>query len=461
MLADYLGETDFRDGLRFYLKKHQYGNAATNHLWNAFEKVSRKPVARIMAGWTAKPGYPVVTTHTTGKQLRLSQSRFFSSARAKRRSKDRTVWNIPMNVKREYEKKSGRFLFNRRSASVRVSPKPSEWVSLNAGTSGMYRVEYTPQMLRQLEQAVADKKIPARDRFSLQDDAFALAEAGQMPTTLALDLAKAYRNEDDYTVWASLSSNLMAVGNIIYEKDHPLYDRYLREIFGTVAKKVGWSARKGEKHTDPMLRSLALYAMGHAGDLATIAKARELFEKMKKGKSALSPDLRGVVYGLVAKNGGAKEFAWFVKRHEAEKLQEEKNRLLYSLSRFKDPKLVQKALEYSLGKHVRPQDTAGVFAYAWGNRYGTDTAWKFTTLHWKELHKRYEQGAKMMTRFVSPAGIFASTDKAREVQAFFKTHKAQGAERTVKQVIEKIYGNADWRARDADRIGKWLKREVL
>ena len=36
MLADFLGERDFRDGLRHYLKKHQYANAATHHLLRAF-----------------------------------------------------------------------------------------------------------------------------------------------------------------------------------------------------------------------------------------------------------------------------------------------------------------------------------------------------------------------------------------------------------------------------------------
>jgi puromycin-sensitive aminopeptidase len=52
MLADYLGEKDFRDGLRHYLKKHAYSNTHTTDLWASFEKISKKPVTKIMQNWT-------------------------------------------------------------------------------------------------------------------------------------------------------------------------------------------------------------------------------------------------------------------------------------------------------------------------------------------------------------------------------------------------------------------------
>src|SRR5665811_363015 len=76
MLADYLGEKNFRDGLRYYLKKHSYKNTETIHLWRAFEKVSKKPIAKIMHNWTSKPGYPVIKVSIRNNKLNLSQERF-------------------------------------------------------------------------------------------------------------------------------------------------------------------------------------------------------------------------------------------------------------------------------------------------------------------------------------------------------------------------------------------------
>src|SRR3989344_5361084 len=83
MLAEYLGEKDFRDGLRHYLKKHSYQNTSTLHLWQAFEKVSGEPVSKMMHNWTSKPGYPMVKVKS---DLSLSQERFFSNPISKKKT---------------------------------------------------------------------------------------------------------------------------------------------------------------------------------------------------------------------------------------------------------------------------------------------------------------------------------------------------------------------------------------
>ncbi len=79
MLEHYLGEEDFRKGLRNYIKQFAYKNAATNDLWDTLEKVSGKPVRAIMDGFTRQPGFPVLTVQSRkGKpgSLKLSQERF-------------------------------------------------------------------------------------------------------------------------------------------------------------------------------------------------------------------------------------------------------------------------------------------------------------------------------------------------------------------------------------------------
>ena len=49
MLAEYVGENNFRKGLQHYLRKHQYSNAKTLDLWMALEKASGKNVKKIFA----------------------------------------------------------------------------------------------------------------------------------------------------------------------------------------------------------------------------------------------------------------------------------------------------------------------------------------------------------------------------------------------------------------------------
>jgi aminopeptidase N len=59
-LAFVLGEENFRDGLRLYLKEHAYGNAEWSDLVQAFEKVSGKSLQDWAAMWIRHRGMPQV-----------------------------------------------------------------------------------------------------------------------------------------------------------------------------------------------------------------------------------------------------------------------------------------------------------------------------------------------------------------------------------------------------------------
>ena len=94
MLHEYLGPEDFQKGLQFYLNKYAYSNAQTEDLWVALEKVSGKPVLKVMKNWTSKSGHPLVTVVDSGKQLKLTQSRFYSSPISKKQSSCNSLRNL-------------------------------------------------------------------------------------------------------------------------------------------------------------------------------------------------------------------------------------------------------------------------------------------------------------------------------------------------------------------------------
>src|SRR3990167_7663892 len=269
MLWKYLGEKDFRDGLRHYLKRHQYGNASTEDLWKALEEVSGKPVGKIMANWTSKSGHPLIRVQRTGNRQQLIQERFFISPISKRESKDNTIWSIPINGKL-------------------MDKKSMEWTGngkLNLGEVSLVRVDYPHQYLKSLESQVKSGKLGAPDRLGLIRDSFDLAQSGNSPTTLALELAKSYINETDYIVWSELTGQLSQLDNLLaYESFYPNFQEFGREIYAEIANKVGWEKKSGEKHTDSLLRAMALYQLGKYGDVGVIKKAQELFQSSSRAK---------------------------------------------------------------------------------------------------------------------------------------------------------------------------------
>ncbi len=484
MLWKYLGEKDFQKGLQYYLKKYAYGNAQTQDLWLALEKASKKPVGKIMKNWTGKPGHPVITVSGKGKgvrgKLELTQSRFFSSPISKRKSKDNTVWSIPLSSLRGTSGASdvAILLMDKKSISI-----PNTGAKLNIGETSLVRVDYPEEYLKGLEKNI--NQLSAPDRLGLIRDSFDLAQSGNSPTILALELARSYENEEDYTVWSTLTGHLNQLDSLLaYESFYDDYKNYNRYLYNRIAQKMGWEKKPGEKHTDSLLRSMVLYKLGSFGDEETIKKAQELFSLHTSSRGAklrgdldsnkdshgmyrsgaslgmtnlIDPDLRGVVYNLVAENGGQQEWNTLVKMYKAEDNQQEKDRLGRSLGLFKDKKLLQKALEFAISKDVRFQNSLGVIASVWHNPMGRYPAWEFVKLNWKMLKERYA-GGHYFTRVFGSAGEFTRNSDAKDIERFTKKNPIPEAQRTISQALEQIYSNVEWLKNDKQKIRIFLEK---
>ena len=73
MLEQYLGAEAFRDGIRLYLRRHQYANAETTDLWDAIEDSTHQPVRALMDTWIFQAGYPVIQVEKRPGGVGLSQ----------------------------------------------------------------------------------------------------------------------------------------------------------------------------------------------------------------------------------------------------------------------------------------------------------------------------------------------------------------------------------------------------
>ncbi len=460
MLADFLGEKDFRDGLRFYLKKHSYSNASTIHLWQAFQKVSGKPVAKIMKNWTGKSGYPFVSVAEKRGKLSLLQKRFFSNPRSAELSGERILWWIPVSVLGSGYKKT-KFLLEKKKT---ILPRPAlqsgaeEWLKINAGESGFFRVSYSPSLFESLKLSLQKGKLSELDRLGIIRDVFALAEGGIVQTMSALSLALEYKKETSFSVWAELSISLRKLDNLLEGSSrHENFKEFARGIFENVVKKVGFKPKPKESHEDVMLRSLVLSNAGDYGHEGTIIFAKKtMSDFLLKGKT-VPADLRGVVYSISAEHGGEKEFKKLLAFYKKEKLHEEQGRIGRALASFRDKKLLAKTLEFALSKSVRSQDTLGMVAGVWGNPVGRDLAWNFVKKNWPIFLERYGGGGYSLSRFIKAGAVFNTREQYSDFKKFFKTHPAPGASRSVEQVLEKIDGNIRWLERDGEKIGRWLK----
>jgi puromycin-sensitive aminopeptidase len=460
MLEDFLGAETFRQGLYGYLKAHEYGNARTEHLWSALADASAKPVTAIMDSWVKQTGYPVLNVDlkrgTDGVVMGLWQQRFLYDNLLDS-TPDASVWQVPVSVAAAGAETQA-LLVNESSASMTVSGATDDgWVKVNAGQTGFFRVNYHETEWGRLRDAVASRSLPAVDRMGLQNDAYALMRAGRLSATVFLSMAEAFVAETEAPVWGDLAANLKGLEGLLLDAPYiEAYRTFARSLFSKIVADVGWDAKPGEGHLDAILRSVVVGQHGGYGDPGTLEEARKRFDALDSAPSSLHPDLRGIVYGLTAQQGGREVYDRFWQMEKEAALHEEKVRLLGALTRFQDKALLQDLLGRSLGDEVRVQDSMIAIVQTAGNKVGRDLTWQFIKDNWDELDRRYGKGGFAIMRIVGITGGFTTMDRHDEVEHFFQEHSAPSAARTIQQSLERIRLNAKWLELNREPIGRWL-----
>ncbi|MES2930358.1 MAG: M1 family metallopeptidase [Patescibacteria group bacterium] len=450
MIAQYLGYEKFRDGLRHYLKKHSYGNTDTKDLWHSFEKVSRKPVTKMMESWTGRTGYPLISISQTKNQWSARQERFFSSRISAKNNKEKTLWHIPFAY--ESNKESEIMLATKKSFPL----IGSSIGKINKDEGSFLRVRYDKATLARLRSEIENNTLPVADRLGIIRDLFALAEGGYIGTAEALEFSLAYKNEEQYIVWFEITSGISKVYNLIRDEVFKeSFRSYARSLFTPIAEKMTFEEHKGEDHSQKFLRSLSLSHAAAYGNKTIIRQAHELFKE--RNKNPIRADIRSAVYGIVAAEGSTKEWETFQKLYIKETHHEEQERFGRALASFRDKTLLARTLMFTLSKHVRMQDAPFLLSAVWQNSNGRDLAWKFIQHNWKETTKRFGEGG-FISRILSALGTHIKIKDARDAKKFFAKNPAPEADRTLEQAYERIHSNAAWIKADRQTVKKWLAK---
>ncbi len=459
MLEQHIGPDDFRSGLNNYMREFAYSNAEGADLWRALADASGQDIVGMMDSWVKQVGYPVVTVETTrrdsGAAISLTQRRFLYSGP----NEDETLWHVPVRITTQGSDVESRALFTGRSETIDVPAASGDgWIKVNAGGTGFYRVGYQQDELDRLIAAVRTGELSAPDRLTLLEDTYALARARHIPARNYLELAQAYADDEDYSIWAAMASQLGAIEAL--SRNEPYLERYqefARGLTQTVAGKVGWEQPENEAHLRTLLRAVALSAAGGFGDEAVLSEAAARFARFLEDESSLRPDLRAVTYNLAAEQGDNETFETMKRLERDFDLQEEKVRMQMALTQFSQPELLQRSLEMSVDQEqIRVQDAPRILMGVGGNLRGLNLTWEFMKDNWPEIERRYAGGGFAIMRLVSITGGFTTEEAAQDVRSFFDEHPTPSATRAIQQSLERIELNRLWLERNRDELAEWL-----
>ncbi|HAE36758.1 TPA: hypothetical protein DCX66_03680 [Candidatus Nomurabacteria bacterium] len=452
MLCEYIGEDKFKNGLRYYLKKHSYKNTKTIDLWEAFEKISKKPIGKIMNSWTKQAGFPVIIlTKNKNKGFILKQEKFFSSRIVKEENQSNKIWQIPVLYKTE--NKCKKILLNNKGIVL----KEKSVNKLNVDESNFMKVCYDKDTLNSIKKNIEENHISVTDRLGVIRDVFALAESGYIGTDEALEFSLSYKNETSYTVWTELVYGISKIYNIVHNEEYiNKFREYALSLFSQKAKEIGFDKKKNEDSSYTLLRNLLISQAAFYGDKEIIKEAIGIFSN--RIFRPIDPDMRGVIYNTVTRYGGLKEWKTFEKLYKEETLDEEKERLGRAMTQFENIKLLEKTLNFAISKDVRDNLAPFLIASTWNNKSGQDITWQFLKNNWNIILKKYGEGGIMLARMMFILGNHTTIKDLKDAQKFFSKNAAPAAEKTLKQACERIESNVAWLKDDKKSIQNWLNK---
>jgi puromycin-sensitive aminopeptidase len=455
MLQQYLGEDRFRDGIRRYMARHQFGNTETSDLWAALEAETGEPVTRIAESWIFQGGFPQVTVEPAGDggKLRLAQRRFRYDG-----GDEGERWAVPVVVEQggpggpgDGEPTRHRVLLDGDEAILDGGAPAGDggWVKANAGAHGFYRVRYAGPLLDAL-MARLDRLAPL-ERYALVDDAWAGVVAGTTTAAEALALADRFADERDLSVWERVVAGLGLADRLVEGDARAALHGRVAALIGPARAELGAEPARGEDDRTRTLRGLLLQTAALlADDTAARDAAADLLDRFMEHPPSVDPALASPALAATATLGDEALHERLTERFRTTENPQDRERLLLSLSRFRDAGAFARTLELSLSGEVRTQDAPYMLREALNNRDNGPAAWTFVTAHWDEITQRFP--ANSLSRLVGGVRSIRDRALAEEAAAFLDAHPIPEGELQVRQHIERMWINVALTEREAGRL---------
>lgn len=434
MLEQYLGENAFRDGIRLYLRRHEYANAETTDLWDALEDSTRQPARALMDSWIFQAGYPLISVEREKGELILSQRlfRYLQDGDPPDRK-----FHVPVFLRAGTKQETVERTVLLTDQELRIPlAEGLDRVVANAGGHGFYRVRYSPELMTAVKRDL-QANLLAVERFNLVNDSWATTQAGLTPLTDYLDLIPLVREETDLNVWTAVIISCHHLHRILDETQDRLLQERIRAVFNPALQRLTWSPKEGETELEQQLRGELINALGTVGaDQACQQRARELYSQYEKDPASVERNLVPALVSIVAYTGRTADYEKFYSRFKNAQTPQEETRYLFALGAFRHPDLIDRTLQMTLNGEVRTQNAPYLLRGILLNKDAREKAWSFIEEHWDEMLAKYPDNS--IPRMCEGIVGLVTPELEADVRRFFTQHPVKQGAKQIEQHLERL-----------------------
>ncbi len=463
MFERWVGEERFRDGVRAYLAKHAWKNASAPDFFAVIGEVAGQDLAAPLATFIDQAGVPLVSMKlecdgAATPRLRLAQERYVPQG--SQAPKDRT-WKVPVCVRLGGASRSERrcTLLSEPTAEWKldgVAACPT-WVLPNADAAGYYRSSLEGPLLGRLLAALDG--LSTAERLGVIGDVEALVGAGRVDVATALAFVPRYAAAEERYLVRAVAATAERIRDAIPPELAPNYARFVRKMFATRARALGWKPAAGEPDDTKLLRRTIVPLVTQAGeDKKLAAEARALALAWLEEPAAVDPEMVDAVLGSAAYHGDAALFDRYLAAAKKTEERRDRQRLLTALSGFRKPALVERAIGLATSGDFDTREAIGLF-------FGGLSQPATRPLVYAAVKAKYDVLVEKLPKPFTPYLVFAGVAQCdarskADVEAFFKerTPKEPGGAIVYEQAMETMGLCIQQREAQRPGIAKFLKK---
>ncbi|HMI88781.1 MAG TPA: M1 family metallopeptidase [Polyangiaceae bacterium] len=472
MIEAWIGEEQFREGMRRYIKKHEWGNATASDLYAALSEASGRDVSKVMNSFTDQTGVPVVSATCRAGEgadssvtVQLHQEEYRT---LDRKGPSNKLWHIPVCVVFDGGEKIERecMLLDSAEAKLDLGKRRAKGASdagcpaylyPNAGESGYDRIKLDRADLEKLTKTGLGK-LSDLERFGLVSNAWAEVWSGDLPAAAYFEVLGSFKKESSRLVWREIIDSLHAADRaVVTDAARPAFARFVRDTLGPLAHRLGWTTKKDEPDDLKLLRVSVLGALGSLGrDEWAMAQAKRVTDAWLDEPFQVDADLAKAALPVAAKQPNESLFERLKAVLKSPRTPEIRVLALSGLAGFDDPKYVERVLDMMIDKTIKAQDLQYIFRPLSSRRATRDI-----TFAWLEKH--FDDVVKVIPRFVVGRLVHVTASmcdagQVRAAEAFFSPRlaKIDGTEKPLRQSVEDGLRCAALADKESSATAKWL-----
>ena len=424
MIAGYLGDEKFRDGVRLHMERHPYGNADSEQFFAALADGAKDPkVLDSMKSFVNQQGFPTVDIKRVkdengGDKLVATQTRYARLGT----TLDPQTWTIPLCI-RHGDTRTCTLM----DQTTEVVSAPGDGVIMpNAGGTGYYRFTLEPQDWEALIKS--GDTLSGPEGIAMLDSLFGQFSQGKGNAAQLIEAARIMADNPDSEIATSAGEYLSGYKGrgLIDDATLPAYRKVFADIYAPKLAALGFDPKAGVyANDDPDKQQLRRNLVGLVADDAHDAGVRKQLSDaaaawVNGDKGAVDQTYLGLALAIYVEDGGLDTAKAMFDRAMTASDEAVRSPELRSVLSGATPDTATWVFGILDDKRLRQSDKLGLIGGLMGQPKTRDMTFEWLKTNYDAMTK----GAGIFSagRLASSPGGYCSAEKADEVDAFLRPH---------------------------------------